>query len=162
MAVVRSALPLDDATQQVAFVSEAPAVTGRVLPFANLSDDPEDTYFTDGLAAEVRSQLAAEPQFTAPNIYSRDERSRLVVTVQLSSLAEDMEAGYRQGFGGNTSNAAIGPLGLSASASSLGNANMTTNATTLGLGANNASASGFGFMGPNIGAVQSGTGVVTP
>ena len=26
------------------------------------------------------------------------ERSRLVVTVQLSSLAEDMEAGYRQGF----------------------------------------------------------------
>lgn len=27
-----------------------------------------------------------------------DERSRLVVTVQLSSLAEDMEAGYRQGF----------------------------------------------------------------
>ncbi|MDR6952022.1 uncharacterized protein YndB with AHSA1/START domain [Ancylobacter sp. 3268] len=27
------------------------------------------------------------------------ERSRLVVTVQLSSLAEDMEAGYRQGFG---------------------------------------------------------------
>src|SRR5215813_5581618 len=27
-----------------------------------------------------------------------DEHSRLVVTVQLSSLAEDMEAGYRQGF----------------------------------------------------------------
>lgn len=27
------------------------------------------------------------------------ERSRLVVTVQLSSLAQDMEAGYRQGFG---------------------------------------------------------------
>ena len=27
------------------------------------------------------------------------ERSRMVVTVQLSSLAEEMEAGYRQGFG---------------------------------------------------------------
>ncbi|MCR5856646.1 SRPBCC family protein [Mesorhizobium sp. J428] len=27
-----------------------------------------------------------------------DERSRVVVTVQLSSLAQDMEAGYRQGF----------------------------------------------------------------
>jgi len=30
--------------------------------------------------------------------FGTDERSRLVVTVQLSSLAEDMEAGYRQGF----------------------------------------------------------------
>ena len=32
------------------------------------------------------------------DISGTDERSRLVVTVQLSSLAEDMEAGYRQGF----------------------------------------------------------------
>ena len=32
------------------------------------------------------------------------ERSRLVVTVQLSSLAEDMEAGYRQGFGAGLDN----------------------------------------------------------
>lgn len=32
-------------------------------------------------------------------VSGRDERSRLVVTVQLSSLAEDMEAGYREGFG---------------------------------------------------------------
>lgn len=30
--------------------------------------------------------------------------SRLVVTVQLSSLAEDMESGYRQGFGGGLDN----------------------------------------------------------
>jgi len=35
-----------------------------------------------------------------------DERSRLVVTVQLSSLAEDMEAGYRQGFGAGLDNLA--------------------------------------------------------
>lgn len=34
------------------------------------------------------------------------ERSRLVVTVQLSSLAEDMEAGYRQGFGAGMDNLA--------------------------------------------------------
>jgi uncharacterized protein YndB with AHSA1/START domain len=33
-------------------------------------------------------------------------RSRLVVTIQLSSLAEDMEAGYRQGFGGGLDNLA--------------------------------------------------------
>ncbi|MEH6756879.1 MAG: SRPBCC family protein [Parasphingorhabdus sp.] len=32
------------------------------------------------------------------------ERSRLVVTVQLSSLAEDMEAGYRDGFGAGLDN----------------------------------------------------------
>ena len=34
------------------------------------------------------------------------ERSRLAVTVQLSSLAEDMEAGYRQGFGAGLDNLA--------------------------------------------------------
>lgn len=35
-----------------------------------------------------------------------DERSRVVVTVQLSSLAGDMEAGYRQGFGAGLDNLA--------------------------------------------------------
>ncbi|PWK66406.1 SRPBCC family protein [Aminobacter sp. AP02] len=35
------------------------------------------------------------------------ERSALVVTVQLSSLAEDMEAGYRQGFGAGLDNLAV-------------------------------------------------------
>ncbi|MCS0496623.1 SRPBCC family protein [Ancylobacter sp. MQZ15Z-1] len=34
------------------------------------------------------------------------ERSRLVVTVQLSALAADMEAGYRQGFGAGLDNLA--------------------------------------------------------
>jgi uncharacterized protein YndB with AHSA1/START domain len=34
------------------------------------------------------------------------ERSRVIVTVQLSSLAEDMEAGYRQGFGAGLDNLA--------------------------------------------------------
>ncbi|CAH2403487.1 SRPBCC family protein [Mesorhizobium escarrei] len=35
-----------------------------------------------------------------------DKRSRLVVTVQLSSLAQDMEAGYRAGFGAGLDNLA--------------------------------------------------------
>ena len=35
-----------------------------------------------------------------------DQRGRLVVTVQLSSLAENMEAGYRQGFGAGLDNLA--------------------------------------------------------
>jgi uncharacterized protein YndB with AHSA1/START domain len=34
----------------------------------------------------------------------KGERNRLIVTVQLSSLAEDMEAGYRQGFGAGLDN----------------------------------------------------------
>jgi len=40
------------------------------------------------------------------DISGRDERSRLVVTVQLSSLAADMEAGYREGFGAGLDNLA--------------------------------------------------------
>jgi uncharacterized protein YndB with AHSA1/START domain len=38
------------------------------------------------------------------NISGTGERSRLVVTVQLSSLAEDMEEGYREGFGAGLDN----------------------------------------------------------
>jgi uncharacterized protein YndB with AHSA1/START domain len=37
---------------------------------------------------------------------SSGERSRIAVTVQLSSLARDMEAGYRQGFGAGLDNLA--------------------------------------------------------
>lgn len=32
-----------------------------VLPFVNLSGDPEQTYFSDGLAAELRAELAQNP-----------------------------------------------------------------------------------------------------
>jgi TolB-like protein/Tfp pilus assembly protein PilF len=32
-----------------------------VLPFANLSNDPEQAYFSEGLAAEVRAELARNP-----------------------------------------------------------------------------------------------------
>ncbi len=34
------------------------ATSVAVLPFANLSGDPDQAYFSDGLAAEIRSQLA--------------------------------------------------------------------------------------------------------
>ena len=34
------------------------ATSVAVLPFANLSGDPDQSYFSDGLAAEIRSQLA--------------------------------------------------------------------------------------------------------
>lgn len=38
--------------------SPVSATSVAVLPFANLSGDPDQTYFSDGLAAEIRSQLA--------------------------------------------------------------------------------------------------------
>jgi TolB-like protein len=41
--------------------SGARANSVAVLPFANLSGDSESNYFSAGLSAEVRSQLAAEP-----------------------------------------------------------------------------------------------------
>lgn len=41
--------------------SSARANSVAVLPFANLSGDSESNYFSAGLSAEVRSQLAAEP-----------------------------------------------------------------------------------------------------
>lgn len=37
---------------------QAPAGSLAVLPFANLSDDPENEYFSDGLSEEIRNQLA--------------------------------------------------------------------------------------------------------
>jgi uncharacterized protein YndB with AHSA1/START domain len=47
------------------------------------------------ISSEGVTQSAA---LVTTNISGTDERSRLTVTVQLSSLAEDMEDGYRQGF----------------------------------------------------------------
>lgn len=42
----------------------APAGTASVavLPFANLSNDPQQAYFSEGLAAEVRAELARNPR----------------------------------------------------------------------------------------------------
>jgi TolB-like protein/Tfp pilus assembly protein PilF len=40
---------------------EAPAGSLAVLPLANLSDDAENEYFSDGLSEEIRNQLAGVP-----------------------------------------------------------------------------------------------------
>jgi uncharacterized protein YndB with AHSA1/START domain len=55
------------------------------------------------ISSEGLTQSAA---LVTADISGTGERSRLVVTVQLSSLAEDMEAGYRQGFGAGLDNLA--------------------------------------------------------
>lgn len=41
--------------------SAGPSNSVAVLPFANMSGDPAQVYFSDGLAAEVRAQLARNP-----------------------------------------------------------------------------------------------------
>jgi TolB-like protein/Flp pilus assembly protein TadD len=40
---------------------EAPAGSLAVLPFANLSDDSDNEYFSEGLAEEIRNELACVP-----------------------------------------------------------------------------------------------------
>lgn len=70
-----------------AVVPPVQAASIAVLPFANLSADAEQTYFSEGLAAEVRSELARNP--------------RLQVVAQASSnrfrtRAEDARAMARQ------------------------------------------------------------------
>ena len=55
------------------------------------------------VSAEGVAQSAA---LVTANVTEDREGSRLVVTVQLSSLAEDMEPGYREGFGAGLDNLA--------------------------------------------------------
>lgn len=55
------------------------------------------------ISSEGVTQSAA---LVTAEISGADARSRLVVTVQLSSLAGDMEAGYREGFGAGLDNLA--------------------------------------------------------
>ncbi|SIT57034.1 Activator of Hsp90 ATPase 1 family protein [Mesorhizobium prunaredense] len=55
------------------------------------------------ISSEGVTQSAA---LVTANLSGTHERSQLVVTVQLSSLAQDMEAGYRAGFGAGLGNLA--------------------------------------------------------
>ena len=55
------------------------------------------------ISCEGVTQSAA---LVTADLSGMQERSRLVVTVQLSSLAQDMEAGYRAGFGAGLDNLA--------------------------------------------------------
>jgi uncharacterized protein YndB with AHSA1/START domain len=55
------------------------------------------------ISSEGATRTAA---LVTADLADTDAGSRLVVTVQLSSLAEDMEAGYRQGFGAGLVNLA--------------------------------------------------------
>lgn len=62
---------------------------------------PHCSVNTEVISSEGVIQSAA---LVTANLAPDGEESRLIVTVQLSSLAEDMEAGYRQGFGAGLDN----------------------------------------------------------
>jgi TolB-like protein/Tfp pilus assembly protein PilF len=47
--------------RELAGPANAPANSVAVLPFTNLSRNPDDEYFSDGLAEEIRNQLARVP-----------------------------------------------------------------------------------------------------
>jgi TolB-like protein/tetratricopeptide (TPR) repeat protein len=51
----------DPVTDRHATPGPAPENSVAVLPFTNLSRDPDDEYFSDGLAEEIRNQLARVP-----------------------------------------------------------------------------------------------------
>jgi len=63
-----------------------------VLPFANLSGDPAQTYFSDGLAAEIRSELARNPMLqVAAQASSESFRER---REDAKTIAERLGVGY--------------------------------------------------------------------
>jgi len=59
MADVRAALERAATTPSASSLGQRPSIA--VLPFANLSADPENEYFSDGLAEEILSALARVP-----------------------------------------------------------------------------------------------------
>lgn len=82
---------------------EAPAGSLAVLPFANLSDDAGNEYFSDGLSEEIRNQLAGVPglkvaarsssfSFKGRNEDARDVGRRL-------NVAAILEGGVRKHAG---------------------------------------------------------------
>lgn len=60
---IRRTLAADDAGQKAGVSSDtaAPERSVAVLPFANLSQEPENEYFSDGLSEEIRNRLARVP-----------------------------------------------------------------------------------------------------
>lgn len=59
--VVAIALAAGGAWKAGLFGGSAPDNSVGVLPFANLSGDPTESYFSDGVAAEIRLELARNP-----------------------------------------------------------------------------------------------------
>ncbi|MDX1555262.1 MAG: hypothetical protein R3212_04485, partial [Xanthomonadales bacterium] len=87
-------------SQAVPAPAQAPPGSLAVLPFANLSDDAENEYFSDGLSEEIRNQLARVPGLkvaarTSSFVFKgRDEDAREIG--RRLSVATLLEGGVRR------------------------------------------------------------------
>jgi uncharacterized protein YndB with AHSA1/START domain len=101
----------------VEFVEADTRVGGREVSLCKVDGEPDIRCEVGWLALEpacrsVNYEVIASEGVTqsaalvTAGFAGEGERSRLVVTVQLSSLAADMEAGYREGFGAGLDNLA--------------------------------------------------------
>ncbi len=101
----------------VEFLEADPAVGGREVSLCKVAGQPDIRCEAGWLALEPGARsvsyevVSCEGATLSAALVTADlagagETSRLTVTVQLSSLAEDMAAGYRQGFGAGLDNLA--------------------------------------------------------
>ena len=101
----------------VAYLEAETRVGGREVSLCKVEGQPDVRCELHWLALEppqrsVNSEVISSEGIThsaalvTADFSGTQERSRLTVTVQLSSLAEDMAAGYREGFGAALDNLA--------------------------------------------------------
>ncbi|SMH55885.1 SRPBCC family protein [Mesorhizobium australicum] len=99
----------------VEFLEADTRVGGREVSLCKVAGEPDTRCECGWLALEpalrsVNCEVISSEGVTqsaalvTADFSGTNERSRVVVTVQLSSLAKDMEAGYRQGFDGGLDN----------------------------------------------------------
>ncbi len=102
-------------TVTVEFLEAETRVGGREVSLCKVAGQPDIRCETGWLELQpnrcsVNSEMISSEGVThsvalvTAMFSDAGEGSRIVVTVQLSSLAEDMEAGYRQGFGAGLDN----------------------------------------------------------
>jgi TolB-like protein len=79
---------------------EAPTTSIAVLPFVNMSDDPADAYFSDGLAEEILNLLAQSPDLKVTARTSsfalRDEQEDVRRIGEMLGVAHVLEGSVRR------------------------------------------------------------------
>jgi uncharacterized protein YndB with AHSA1/START domain len=115
--VARAAWAAPAPSVTVEFLESDPRVGGREVSLCRVAGEP-DIRCEGGWLEMLPSQrsvgyevISAKGETQSSALVTADfaaagEGSRLVVTVQLSALADDMEQGYRQGFGAGLDNLA--------------------------------------------------------
>ena len=101
----------------VEFLEADTRVGGREISLCKVKDQPDIRCECGWLELQLETRsvnyevissrgVTQSAALVTADFSGTDERSRVVVTVQLSALAEDMEAGYRQGFDAGLDNLA--------------------------------------------------------